>query len=190
MKAAQDRCEVFYDPARKDDILRRNKTRQALWEEHLKDPIVALDSTKVHGKAVVRPKVGSRLSWKQGGNDPRPSGFRSGSSVVGRGPLALSGCMGQCASTHSLYAVERPREVRAAWRALLLLPFLLREPRVLSELVRFGPSIPVEIVKACVLVGLHMMAEENSGWSENGSSVSSSSSNDNNVGNDARKVEP
>ena len=30
------------------------------------------------------------------------------------------GLMGQCASTHNLYAVERPREVRAVWRALLL----------------------------------------------------------------------
>ena len=48
---------------------------------------------------------------------------------------------------------------------------------VLRELVRFGPSIPVEAVKACALVGLHMMAEESSwrsdSWSEN------------NVGNDA-----
>ena len=43
MKAAKDRKEYFYDPARKDDILRRNKTRLELWEEHLKDPIVALD---------------------------------------------------------------------------------------------------------------------------------------------------
>ena len=31
---------------------------------------------------------------------------------------------------------------------------------VLRELVRFGPSIPVEAVKACALVGLRMMAEE------------------------------
>ena len=56
---------------------------------------------------------------------------------------------------------------------------------VLSELVRFGPSIPVETVKACALIGLHMMIVENSGRSENGSSVSSSSSDENNVGNDA-----
>ena len=63
--------------------------------------------------------------------------------------------------------------------------FLKKKPMVLSELVRFGPSIPVETVKACALVSLHMMAEENSGWSENGSSVSSSSSDENNVGNDA-----
>ena len=43
MKAAKDRREEFYDPARKDNILGRNKTRQELWEEHLKDPIVAVD---------------------------------------------------------------------------------------------------------------------------------------------------
>ena len=31
-----------YDPDRKDNILRRNMTRLALWEDHLKDPIAAL----------------------------------------------------------------------------------------------------------------------------------------------------
>ena len=40
---AKDRREDFYDPARKDNILGRKKTRLELWEEHLKDPIVALD---------------------------------------------------------------------------------------------------------------------------------------------------
>ena len=43
MKAAKDREEDFCDPARKDNILGRNKTRLELWEEHLKEPIVALD---------------------------------------------------------------------------------------------------------------------------------------------------
>ena len=43
MKAAKDRREEFYDPARKDNILGRKKTRLELWEEHLKDPIAALD---------------------------------------------------------------------------------------------------------------------------------------------------
>ena len=38
MKAAKDRREDFYD-----NILGRNNTRLELWEEHLKDPIVALD---------------------------------------------------------------------------------------------------------------------------------------------------
>ena len=32
---------------------------------------------------------------------------------------------------------------------------------VLSELVELGPCIPAETVKACALIGLHMMAEEN-----------------------------
>ena len=43
MKPAQDRKEYFYDLARKEEISRRNKTRLELWEEDLKDPIVALD---------------------------------------------------------------------------------------------------------------------------------------------------
>ena len=42
-KAAKDAGEESCDPAREDNILVRNKTRLALWEEHLKDPIVALD---------------------------------------------------------------------------------------------------------------------------------------------------
>ena len=43
MKAAKDRRGEFYDPERKDNILGRNKTRLGLWEEQLKDPIVAFD---------------------------------------------------------------------------------------------------------------------------------------------------
>ena len=43
MKAARDSGEDFYDPERKDKILGRNKTRLELWEEHLKDPVVALE---------------------------------------------------------------------------------------------------------------------------------------------------
>ena len=38
MKAAKG--EEYYDA---DNILVRNESRLALWEEHLKDPIVALD---------------------------------------------------------------------------------------------------------------------------------------------------
>ena len=43
MKAAKDRREEFHDLAREEDISRRNKTRLELWDEHLKDPIAALD---------------------------------------------------------------------------------------------------------------------------------------------------
>ena len=45
MRAAKDRKDEFYDPAREEDISRRNQTRLELWEEHLKDPIVALDKS-------------------------------------------------------------------------------------------------------------------------------------------------
>ena len=141
----------------------------------------------MRGISELRMTVGSRLLWHRGCNDLRPGGFRSdprfvGQTFVGRGPVAFSGCMGQCASTHSFYAVERPREVRAAWRALLQL--LKKEPRVL----RFGPSIPIETAKACALIGLHMTAEENAWRSDSGSSASSSSSCEDNVGNDALYV--
>ena len=46
-RAAKDRKEEFYDPARKFHILGRNTTRLDLWEEHLKDPIVALDKALI-----------------------------------------------------------------------------------------------------------------------------------------------
>ena len=49
--------------------------------------------------------------------------------------------------------------------------FLLKkEPMVLSELVEFVPCIPAEAVKACALIGLHMMAEESALRSNSGSS--------------------
>ena len=43
MKAARDVGEENYDPMRDDNIQGRTDTKLALWEEHLKDPIVALD---------------------------------------------------------------------------------------------------------------------------------------------------
>ena len=43
MKAAWDRSDEDYDPARKEDVLGRTRTRLDFWEEHLKDPIVALE---------------------------------------------------------------------------------------------------------------------------------------------------
>ena len=36
-----------------------------------------------------------------------------------------------------------------------------KEPMVLGELVEFGPCISAEAVRTCALIGLHMMAEEN-----------------------------
>ena len=43
--------------------------------------------------------------------------------------------------------------------------FLLKkQPTVISELVEFGPCVSAETAKACALIGLHMMAEENALW--------------------------
>ena len=42
-ESSQRQERRVYDPARNEDISRRNKTRLELWEEHLKDPIAALD---------------------------------------------------------------------------------------------------------------------------------------------------
>ena len=44
MKAAKEAGEEYCDPTSEDNILLRSKTRLALWEEHLKDPTVALDN--------------------------------------------------------------------------------------------------------------------------------------------------
>ena len=44
-------------------------------------------------------------------------------TFVGRGPMAFSACMGECASTHSFYAVECLREATGRMRRALLLPF-------------------------------------------------------------------
>ena len=38
---------------REANVKGRNETRLALWEEHFKDPIVALDSPKVRGSSVL-----------------------------------------------------------------------------------------------------------------------------------------
>ena len=65
---------------------------------------------------------------------------------------------------------------------------LEKEPRVLRELIRFGPSISIDTVKTCAWIGLHMMAEKNAWRSDSGSSVLSSSSCEDNVGDDALYV--
>ena len=73
------------------------------------------------GKNISRIQLLQAL-WKQGSNDQRSGGVRSDATVVGRGLVAFSGCLGQCASAHNLYVMECSREIRAA-RGALLLPF-------------------------------------------------------------------
>ena len=52
----------------------------------------------------------------------------------------------------------------------LFLFLLKKEPTVLSELIELGPCISAETVKACALIGLHTMAEENALRSDSDSS--------------------
>ena len=43
MKAAKEAGEEYFNSTREEGIKERNETRLARWEEHLEDPIVALD---------------------------------------------------------------------------------------------------------------------------------------------------
>ena len=91
-----------------------------------------------------------------------------GRAILGR-RLALPGPMGQCASAHSIHLSRCSREVWAAWRALFF--FLIKEPVAVSNEVPCKPFVSAETLKACALVGLHLLAAE----SEEGSSGSQSS---------------
>ena len=108
-ESSQRQEEDFYDPARKENISRRNKTRLELWEEaSQRSNCCARQSPKSAWK--VSTEVGSRLC---GGMAVMTSVSESDATVLGRAPLAFSGCTGQCASTYNLYAVECRREIRA-----------------------------------------------------------------------------
>ena len=107
----------------KRTLRKGNKTRLELWEEHLKDPIAALDkSIELRCKSVLRLMLARGSCEIEDAMTWRPWGFGSDATVVGRGPVAFSGCMGKCAFTHNLYTVECPKEIRAVRRALLF-PF-------------------------------------------------------------------
>ena len=119
---------------------------------------------------------------KQGSNDQRLGGVRFDATVVGRGPVAFSECLGQCASTQKNSAQWNVPGRYGPYGELFF--FLLeKEPMVLRELVRVGPASQLKQSKH--VPWLLMMAEKNSWRSGSGSSVSSSSSSENNVGNGA-----
>ena len=96
------------------------KTRLELWEEHLKDPIVALDKAlKCAETFVLRWTVGPRPFLEVVFNGLWPRGLRHGArdvehALVGN-DLAPFGPVGQRACAHSIHALERSREVWAAW---------------------------------------------------------------------------
>ena len=89
---------------------------RTFWEEFHEIGVVG-QSPKVRGGSVLK---WLEALWKQGSNGMRSGGVESDATVVGRGPVAFPGRMGQCASAHNHQAMECPRKVLALWRALLL----------------------------------------------------------------------
>ena len=101
MKAAKDAEEEHYDPEREDNILGKSQTRLALCEEHLKDPIVALDrALEVRGEFVQGVFFGSRFCGGTVLQFPLLASFKvCGSSRYGRafGPNGIRWIVGVCA---------------------------------------------------------------------------------------------
>ena len=127
MKAAKDRCEEYDDPARRENIQGRTKTRLELFEEHLKDPIVALEKALVAWRIPTGADLwfeGSRgtscgLQWHTVVCVPRFC-RRCGNGTTGKASAFAwtHGTVCACAQHPPLGCLGR---VWAAWRALLLL---------------------------------------------------------------------
>ena len=174
MKAAKDAGEEYYDPTREDNILGRNKTRLALWEEHLKDPIVALDKARKCGKFVLEVSaqvLGGRsvLQWLA----------LASSKVFGK-PIWESvwpfldpwNSVCVCAQ-HSWSGMYQGSTGRTASSFFLI----QKEPETMQDSDTFSPFINADIrtpffsadvLKKCALIALHFIAEEGRGeWLSN-----------------------
>ena len=100
MKAAKDRGDDFYDPARKDNILGRHQTRQRAPQR----PHGSIGrSFEVFGESVSKLIVGSRLFVKLALHGWWPSGLRHGAKDVGQtavgkvsGPIWIRGTACVC----------------------------------------------------------------------------------------------
>ena len=75
--------------------------------------------------------------WKQGSNGMLSGGVGSDATVVARGPVAFPGCLGQRATTSTQWKV--PGRYGPNGEPFFFL--LEKEPMVLRELSRLGPSI-------------------------------------------------
>ena len=139
------------------------KMRLELWEEHLKDPTVALDKAlkcveRISIKADYRLKTfcGIGLQW------PVAEGAQAWCQRCGTNlkVFSLIWTPGTaCVRAQPLHALECPKKYGP--HCELFFFFHKKEPMVPSELVNFGSCVSTETVKACALNGLHMMAEEN-----------------------------
>ena len=123
---------IFVSQSAQTTFWGRNKTRLRLWEEHIKDPSVALDSFEVRGKSVSWLTVGSRTFGEGSGMVPK---VWDKTAVEGVWPYL------------DLWDNVRLRTASVEWNVPgkygppgeLFFSFLNREPTVISELVEFGP---------------------------------------------------
>ena len=137
--------------------MRRKQTRLEPWEEHLKDPIKALDKALKYLENQYQSWLFARNFSCVNGLWPR--GLRHGAKDLGKAVLgrnlALLGPVGQRALAHSVHLLERSREV---WpHGELFLPYK-KEPVVASNEVLPNPFVSAETLKACALIGLHLLA--------------------------------
>ena len=161
MKAAKDTGEDHHDPARKENILGRKETRLELWEEHVKDPIIALDKAL---KCLENPLT---LLSRSPGGWPLARSF---SWEVAWIAMACS-----CLGTEILPKMWGGRFGKAfclAWtrgtgkyepHGELFFFLVKKEPVVASDDVSSNPFVSPETLKACALVGLHLVAEGEAG---------------------------
>ena len=166
MKAAKDRSEEDYDPARREDILGRKRTRLELWEEHLKDPKCSLGkSLKLLGVSLSELTSGSQVlvASRVGCNGLQSCGREDAAKDVGRAllgrRLASLGSMGRGAFTYIIQLLECPVEVWATQRAFSS-SFIRKEPVALTKAVPSNPCVSTETLKACALIGPHFLAAE------------------------------
>ena len=159
MKVVWDRSEDYDDPARKEDILGRTRTRLDLWEPHLKDPIVAL-ATALDCLENLTGSVAASLCRRNG---LQHSWCKDFAKDCGKALLDTWDVV-----RLRIQLLERPEEV---WDSVSFSFFFIRkEPLVLTQAVPFEPLVSAETLKACALTGLHLLAAED----EAGSSGSQS----------------
>ena len=156
-KAAKDRDDEFYDPAHRKDIQDRARTLSEVWKDHLKSPVAALTKTPFSSELLSSLDGGQCCLCKE-------SAESVGRALPGMWPFL------------DAWDVVFLRTAAGVWNVAKkygpygeLFFFLKRkEPVFDREAVDFGSCVSAEALKACALIGLHMIADEVTSLSLNG----------------------
>ena len=157
MGVVWDRGEEHYDPAHKQDILDRTKTRLELWKNTSK---TRWRHWRKHWNVFENSFQGWHLV-AQFCRCQRLSSQWLSASVVRK--LCLEGVWPY------LHAWDVVRLRRSSWFWNVqrkhgphgeLFFFLMKEPFALTEAVKFKPFVPAQTLKACASIGLHLLAAE------------------------------